>query len=162
VRRLALVAAVVGATLVAPAPAFAHAVLVDSSPKQGAQVEKVPVQVALKFDEPVREPAFVAVTAPDGSSVVDGDPHVVGAIVSQAVKDGGDGSYTIAYRVVSADGHPVTGEVTFGVGAAARTADDAGSSFWREHGLEVGIPVVVVLLALALRLASRRTREPQP
>lgn len=119
----ALVSALVSAVLLASAgPASAHATLVSSSPAQGARLDALPAEVRFEFTEEIAAPAYVIVTAPDGSSVADGDPVVDGRVVTQAVADGPEGGYTMAYRAVSRDGHPVTGAISFSVGDAGPAA----------------------------------------
>jgi copper resistance protein C len=113
-------------------PATAHAELIDSDPKDGATVETLPDQVVLEFSEEVASPAFVEVTAADGTEVTAGDPQVLGATIETPLAANGPaGTYTIAYRVVSADGHPISGELTFDVttgSAGAPASGSAGSS----------------------------------
>lgn len=114
--------AVLTSALVGAGPAAAHASLVSSTPTQDAQVGPAPRQVSFTFSEEVQEPAFVAVSGPDGGSLLAGDPVVDGATVTQDVAAGGAGTWTAAYRVVSEDGHPITGEITFDV---AQGSDEA-------------------------------------
>ncbi len=106
------------------APASAHTELVSSSPDDGASVARLPLTVELAFSEAVRaQGAFVVVADLAGTQVEVGDPEVVDGIVTQSTTgDGPAGDYTIAYRVVSADGHPVTGEVGFEVETAGEPA----------------------------------------
>ncbi len=55
----------------------------------------------------------IAATGPGGTNVVAGPPRVSGTSVTQPLIPGGPGLYTVVYRVVSADGHPVQGSMTF-------------------------------------------------
>jgi copper resistance protein C len=112
-------------------PASAHATLIGSDPKDGATVLRLPNDVELEFSEEVGSPAFVEVKAADGTNVSSGDPEVLGATVTQPLTAAGPaGAYTIAYRVVSADGHPISGELTFDVttGSSSTGSTPAGSS----------------------------------
>ena len=95
--------------------AQAHAALTSITPADGARLTKAPTQVVLTFDEPVSTSfAVVAVTDGSGRSVVAGRARVDGATVTQPLKaDLGSGAYTVAYRVVSDDGHPVSDKTTF-------------------------------------------------
>lgn len=96
----------------ATAPAQAHAGLVGSTPEDGATVEQLDDEVVLRFSEEVREPAMVVVTDPEGSALQEGDPVVDGAEVRQELEPATvAGVHTIAYRVISTDGHPVTGQL---------------------------------------------------
>jgi len=132
--RWGLVVLLAGAVLLAlPSPALAHASLVGSTPTAGARLDELPAQVQLEFSEEVLEPAYVVLTGPDGASAAAGEPQVDGAMVVQATAGGPDGGYTLAYRAVSRDGHPVTGQITFTVGDStaappSATASDRGSS----------------------------------
>jgi hypothetical protein len=102
--------------------AQAHASLIASSPAAGSTVTEQPGVVELTFSEALQtEFAQVAVLRDDGAAFHVGTPQVIGSVVTQPVGDLPDGNYTISYRVVSADGHPVTGTVDF----AAAGADEA-------------------------------------
>lgn len=128
VRLSALLLALVVTTLSTfmTGPAWAHASLVDSSPRQGDLLDTLPETVWFEFSDTVLKPAYVVVTAPDGTASVSGEPTVEGTVVRQALADGPDGSYTMAYRVVSEDGHPISGEITFSVGDAV--GDDSSAA----------------------------------
>jgi len=115
-------------------PAAAHDVLISSDPADGSTVQTAPATVTLTFDQPVQDfEPVITMTGPDGQSYQSGSPTVDSTVVTSAVGEITQaGEYVIAYRVVSADGHPVTGEVKFqfnGAGsAAAGTPPVAGTS----------------------------------
>ncbi|MGH8826754.1 MAG: copper resistance CopC family protein [Jiangellaceae bacterium] len=112
------------ALLTAPS-AQAHSSLIASSPAAGSTVIEQPGIVELTFSEPVQTDfAQVAVVGDGEATFQFGAPEVVGAVVTQHVSDLPDGAYTISYRVVSADGHPVTGAVEF---TMATGVDEAGA-----------------------------------
>ncbi|SRX92948.1 copper resistance protein [Rhodococcus jostii RHA1] [Mycobacterium shimoidei] len=93
----------------------AHAVRVGTTPAEGAVVEKGPEQVSATFNEPL-QPAFAAMTVvgPDGNLWSSGKPQVAGAVISVGLRPlGPAGTYTVNYRVTSADGHVVTGSWSF-------------------------------------------------
>ncbi|WP_310739325.1 copper resistance protein CopC [Microbispora sp. H10830] len=98
-------------------PARAHDVLVASDPKDGAVLGAMPASVTLTFDQAVRRDfARLAVTGPDGAHYELGEITVDGRNVSIGVRTGTPaGAYAIGYRIVSNDGHPVTGAVKFTV-----------------------------------------------
>lgn len=111
---LASGAAVVG-SVISAAPASAHVALVRITPGRGAQLTKAPREVVLQFNAPVN-PAFAAVVVSTtaGLMVARGKPTVQGAEVTQPLRpDMASGVYRVAYRVVSVDGHPLSGESTF-------------------------------------------------
>ncbi|WHT19563.1 copper resistance protein CopC [Crossiella sp. CA-258035] len=115
-RRLLATLVIAGAALLgSAAPAFAHNVLSDSNPKAKSEVEAGPAEVMLKFDQEVQD-GFntVTVTGPNGTRWEGGTPKVNGAVVTAPLLPlGPAGEYTIGYRILSADGHPVTGAVPF-------------------------------------------------
>lgn len=128
---LAAAAMAAAAAALAPAaPAVAHAVLIESTPRDGTELDAAPTELRLLFDEPVGEPR-VAVVGPGGADLVEGAPVAEGAeVVAELDDTGGAGGYEAAYRVVSDDGHPVEGELTFTVteaGGAEPTATPPSS-----------------------------------
>ncbi|MEV4994091.1 copper resistance CopC family protein [Streptomyces niveus] len=107
--------------LFAAQPAFAHTDLVTGSPAEAASESRPPQTIKLTFsDEMTSRYAKVALTTPDGEQGAAGAPRVTGRTVTLPVNPGlPAGSYTVGYRVVSADGHPVTGSYRFTVEEAA-------------------------------------------
>lgn len=124
-RRLLGVAAlaaapVAGLSLVAVPAAVAHDQLVASTPEDGGTVSTPLTSVELVFSNAIPgEFVQVAVTDAAGAAYQDGAPQTVGDTVTQAVRQLPDGAYTIAYRVVSSDGHPIDGTVGFTVAGVA-------------------------------------------
>ncbi|MET0684002.1 MAG: copper resistance protein CopC [Solirubrobacteraceae bacterium] len=120
-RALALALALLA--VAAPA-AGAHATLESTVPARGSAEETAPGQVELRFSEPV-ELALGAVRVHDaeGREVQAGDafhPEGSSSAVAVRLRDGlGDGGYTVTYKVVSADSHPISGGFVFAVGEDA-------------------------------------------
>lgn len=115
-RRALVLLVAVAAALWPAAAASAHAELLGTSPGRGAVVALVH-QVVLRFDEPVSvSPGGIAVTGPGGRRVDTGGARAMGTTVRVAVRAGREGSYDVAWRVVSDDGHPEAGAFTFSVG----------------------------------------------
>jgi copper transport protein len=113
---------VVTCWLVLPAvPASAHAVLVATDPALGSAVpdNPPPKEVVLTFSEPVKI-RFGGVRVFDSSlkRVDTGEPRFVNDhTVAIGVKRLADGGYIVAWRVISADTHPVRGAFRFDVGS---------------------------------------------
>lgn len=113
--------------------ASAHAFRVAADPPPGALLAIGPARVSATFNEQLN-PAFTAVTVvgPDGNLWSTGEPQARGAVASVGVLPlGPAGTYTVNYRVTSADGHVVSGSWSFqltvpgdGRPAAAAAADD--------------------------------------
>ncbi|MFI2414008.1 copper resistance protein CopC [Streptomyces sp. NPDC018947] len=113
------------ALLAAAGPASAHAALTGSDPQQGAVVDKAPAQVSLTFSEAVSvDDDSLRVLDPKGARVDEGEPVGRGGTDYTVKLHAGlpDGTYTVAYQVVSADSHPVAGAYTFSIGAPSETS----------------------------------------
>jgi copper transport protein len=126
---LAPLLCVMAVSSVGVAPAAAHAQLEGSEPPSGSALAESPPFFELRFDEPV-EIALGAIelVSADGTSIDVGAADHPGGDrrrVSVPLPELGDGTYVASWRVVSSDGHPVQGAVTFAVGAARPVVDDA-------------------------------------
>jgi len=173
-RVLGAVAAALVAMVVTATPAMAHNVLVSSDPAKDAALETGPSKVTLTFDAPVQggDVNQVSVLGPGDTQWAEGEIEISSNVVSVPVRPlGPAGQYRIGYRILSADGHPVTGEIPFtltaeGTGtpasASAATSPDAAQPAEESGG---GVPVwvwivgAVVLLAIGLTIALRTGRE---
>jgi copper transport protein len=126
VRKLVLIAAVVGVALALPAAAWAHAVLLRTSPLGNKVLPAAPAQVAMTYSEPVESRfAIVSVTDAGGNLVTNGSPATSPQDPNTLVvplKNVPEGWYLVYWRVISADGHPVRGAWTFAVGPNAGPA----------------------------------------
>ncbi|WP_067468169.1 copper resistance CopC family protein [Nocardia amamiensis] len=162
-----------GFGIAATGVAAAHSTATGSVPEDNATVDTGPARVSVTFNEEL-QPGFPSLTVvgPDGNLWSKGDPVVEGKTVSVAVGELGPvGEYTIAYRVTSADGHPVSGKRHFtlskpGNGTpgpkpnakAGERADDSG-----------GVPLWVIVAGaialfgggLAFALFGGRSRNPK-
>jgi methionine-rich copper-binding protein CopC len=162
-RSLAVLLAALVLVMVSRGPADAHASLVATSPEDGSKIATAPPSVELTFSEDV-DSAFVAVTAPDGTKVTTSDPRMAGTDVRADLAPSDQrGRFTIAYRIVSDDGHPVTGEVTFTTTEGRLVAQEDGSpaeSFVDRYGtlLVAGLAVAVLAIAVMLAPLTRRRR----
>jgi copper transport protein len=131
-RALALLALVVGTALgvlAGSAPAGAHATLQGTSPSDDAVVDETPAAIVLTFDEPVSASTGAVLVIAPGGGRVDGsvDRTDGGRSVSIGVDGDARGTYTVAYRVVSDDGHTISGSFVFHVGerTGAATIDQS-------------------------------------
>ncbi len=128
VRRVVLVVAALAAVLLGGAvPASAHAALLRTEPAEGSVVATAPSRVTLHFSEGVLLSAgSLTVYDPAGRPVQRGTPQHAGGrpdSATIAVRSGlRDGTYTVAWKAVSADTHPVSGAWTFSVGAPSKTS----------------------------------------
>lgn len=121
-------------TVLGAAPAHAHATLLATDPGQGAQLGTAPAEVRLTFSEPVTTvPGGVRLLRAGQQAEILDARTVDTAVVALLPDLAPDARYTIAWRVVSADGHPVSGLFAFTLGdpppdAPAPSAEDTDSS----------------------------------
>lgn len=107
--------------------AVAHTDLISSDPADGTTLAQAPSSITLTFNEPVQnfEPV-VMVTGPDDQSYQVNPPVVDSTVVrSDVTALGPPGPYTVAYRVLSVDGHPVTGQLVFELAGPATVVTPA-------------------------------------
>jgi methionine-rich copper-binding protein CopC len=111
-------------------PASAHATLIGSDPADGAVVQTAPTVVTLTFDDSLQDfEPVLTVTGPDGTQYQTGAATIDGVKLSTTVAAlPVGGSYTVAYRVVSDDGHPVEGQTHFELALPAGSGASTGAS----------------------------------
>ena len=131
---LLLAAMVLTATLNAQT-ASAHAWRVSAEPADNAVVTTSPERVSATFNEQLQTTfAAMTVVGPDGNIWSTGEPTVRGAVVGIGLRPlGPAGTYTVNYRVTSADGHVVSGSWSFrltvpGTGTPGPGAGASGTS----------------------------------
>lgn len=108
-------------TTLTAAPASAHDRMLSSDPADGSQLATPPAAITLTFNtEPLPVEPQVVVSDSAGTVVTQGAPTIEGSTATlaldPAVAIGGD-TYTVAWRVVSSDGHPIEGTFAFTVAA---------------------------------------------
>lgn len=121
-RVAACLTGVIAMLLASASPALAHIDLVSSSPRADQQVMSRPTEAVLRFNEPVAANFVQASVTVSGSPAQPVPARVSGTIVrvglervSTGTSPGSRSSWTLKYRVVSRDGHPVQGAVEFSV-----------------------------------------------
>ena len=147
-------------------PAAAHARLVSATPAAGATLTSAPTAVRLEFDGPPYDIGLgVVVTAPSGETVTQGRVSVDGnTVVASLSPLTAAGTYTVAWRVVSADGHPVSGQYTFTYapnGSSGTTTPPVSSSSGSGHGWVLLVLAIVAVIGLSVLLVVPRRRHGQ-
>jgi copper transport protein len=118
--------------LALPETAWAHARLLRTVPGDRTVLGAPPTQVRVVFDDDVRPASGIKAIRNGDGSVLAGKPRVVGGRELVIPLRAGllDGDYTVLWRVLSNDGHTLSGVLAFGVGAgrappqAALSADN--------------------------------------
>jgi copper transport protein len=119
--RLCVVPTLAGIFLIATAaPAWAHAILKSTNPPKDGVAAQAPGQISLTYNENV-EVAFGAIRIYTcaGKRLTTGAPThspTSGHTVLVSVPKLDNGVYLVAWRVISADSHPVSGTYSFRIG----------------------------------------------
>ena len=176
-RTLVATAALAVGSLLGMNPAAAHDELVSTNPTDGATLTEAPASLELTYSGDIMDvdgANQVRVTNAAGESVTDGDPEVDGTVVTQDLATAAaDDTYTVTWRVVSSDGHPIQGTFTYTVGqggsatsattqaattgAAEPSAENTGTgtpaasdpASQASEGLSTPLKVVLALVAVA-------------
>lgn len=122
----AVMVVVVSVLVAASRPANAHTDPVGAAPAPNSEVADAPTEVVVTFTEPVSIPGPDALTVSGPSGRVDAGDAVVrgsGSEVAVGVGSLDPATYTVAWRIASADGHPVAGSYVFTVSAPPGSAD---------------------------------------
>src|SRR4051794_26018211 len=95
-------------------PALAHARLLETYPTEGAILAEPPEQVQLRFNEPIEAEFSPLEVSDQQGNRVDEDnarisPNNATLLLIDLKESLSKGSYTVEWRVTSADGHPVNG-----------------------------------------------------
>ena len=148
---VAALAILVGVLALGTTAASAHATLESSTPADGQSVLTSPSEIRITFSEAVTTiSGGLSVLDADGKTVDVGNSEVVGGrtLVAPISESLSDGTYVATYRVLSADGHPVSGSLLFAVGEGAldRSAQPSsnGDRLWEIIG---GISRFIMYLA---------------
>jgi copper transport protein len=137
-------------------PALAHAELVSMTPANGAQLTRPPTEVRMTFTESINlVDNGIRLVDHVGANVPTPQPTVKGRTVTWPMPpDLPEGPYIITWRVVSADGHPVGGASSFGVGTAATGPGSVTGTGTAEtnvetvaRGMTAPWPVIAIRLA---------------
>lgn len=143
---LLLAAAVVVGTWGMSSPAVAHDQLISSIPEDGGTLTELPTQIVLEFNNELIDaaPALLIRDAAN-TTVHQATPAVDGRFATTEFPELGDGSYRIAWSVVSSDGHRIEGSMPFEMATGrpaaplATSAPAAGESAAGEGNDEGGL-----------------------
>ncbi len=108
-----------GLTLAVATPAQAHDELVSSYPEASSTITGSPAEITLSFSGELiagMQSAAVEVIAPDGQNIATDAPSEDGTSITQHLAQNPPaGLFTVRWKVVSSDGHPISGEYTYTV-----------------------------------------------
>ncbi len=155
--------------------AQAHADFVSSNPSDGSVVQSFPSEISLTFNEELltlddESVNTISLFGPDGIEIPLSSAVVTGANLVATVA--GDvaalpaGKYRVSYRVVSADGHPVKGEISFEVApleeiaTTQATPTPTPTPLTQPDGVDLGAiaPFLAIILIIGAVLLIRKKR----
>ena len=144
-----------------PEVGFAHATPLQYVPAASSVLSKAPAEVQIRFSERVEPRASsIVVLAPDGSRADlsnSGPDRADPRIYRVGLKDGGAGSYTVSWEVISSDdGHFTKGAYVFSVGNEKPGAAAEGGGFQTVHSSSVpeALSLAVELIGDAMILGA--------
>lgn len=155
--RVAAALVALALVLLPSGPAAAHAELVSTDPAEGAVLDTAPETVTLTFNEPIRLTSqeiavYDAQGAPVASTAVATGEEVRVDLTEAA--DLPDGTYVVSWNVLSGDGHPIAGALTFSVGAPSATVAPPPEPDTSSVGVTVVRDGLTVLSLVGLLLAA--------
>lgn len=124
------VVTLLAATLWSSPVASAHAALRSSNPVDGSTVQQLPARAELVFNEDI-DPNYAQLVLADAAGTMTrmDDVQVAGPSVSAPLpKQLPGGTTGVRFRVVSADSHPITGQITFTYTGAPAASPSAGGA----------------------------------
>ncbi|MFS0723329.1 copper resistance CopC/CopD family protein [Paenibacillus sp. 1P07SE] len=116
---LLLIVIMAAGWLIQPLPAAAHAVAESFTPEPGAQMEESPPEIAIAFNEQIEAQIGSLRVLDSQSRPVTDERATVSddrTTIRLAIPELSEDVYTVAYSIISADGHPVSGSYIFVVG----------------------------------------------
>jgi methionine-rich copper-binding protein CopC len=118
-RKLLVSLCLAGLALFSSPVASAHGEIVSTFPEQYSNATPIPAQVWIEFDGNLQTLDGQSINTIDvvdatGLTVSYGDPVIEGGKISTKLSgQSAPGVFTVNYRIVSEDGHPVEGSYTF-------------------------------------------------
>lgn len=112
-----VMALLAGFTMLSATPAAAHDAIISSDPADGTELTTSPAQITLTFNNNLSTlGGQILVTDATGATVISAEPVVTGPTAVLALPDAlANGAYTVAWRAVSSDSHPIEGSFAFTV-----------------------------------------------
>ena len=115
-----------GLAFASASPAQAHDELIGTDPAKDATVDALPAELTLTFSAAISGEdgaSIVEVTDAAGTALTDGAPSVPDNVLTQPLAGEASGAVTVLWKVVSSDGHPISGEFTFTVAGGSAPAE---------------------------------------
>ncbi|CAN2176510.1 CopC domain containing protein [Candidatus Nanopelagicaceae bacterium] len=172
-RKISTLLGVLAITLSSVTAALAHSSVVKTIPQYQSLLQELPAEVAIQFSEEpltLKGKAINSITVvnPDGLVIsqkltdIDGEKLIVKVDNVDAVA----GTYSVKYRMASADGHVISGSYRFDLkksSKAVTTKEVEENQWWGSHFLHLHkehiLQAIAVLLLGAAWFVVRRRRQ---
>jgi methionine-rich copper-binding protein CopC len=166
--RKVLVLSLIGLLSFVIPSSFAHSELVSSNPAASANIQELPEQIEIEFNEELLNLGTgnsISIVGPSGEDLGMGETSTEGAKIFRLLNTTSEyGQYQVTYRVASADGHVLKGSYTFnlieGIVAISENANveepESGSNLLVNS--VIGIIGFGALLLIELARRSRKRR----
>lgn len=154
--------------LLVPSAVYAHTGLQSSNPANGATVSEPLKDIKMVFNTEIGSLSSFELRAADGTSMKVTDRKVDGSTMSGSAESAlSDGEYTVVWKIVGRDGHPVENKFSFTVKSSGQapaqqppvqsqqSADEEKQSGAveppeKDGGLVLMMGIVIVLVAIIL------------
>ena len=170
-----VIALSLGFLLATPLVSSAHTGLVSSNPADKETLQVFPSEISLTFNETLMKVAGKQVSKfslhnPEHSLIKLDALKVNGGTISARVKETNQisGTYKVYYRVISADGHPVSGIISFNYKSATSSNEievlkpvnlEEVKHWFIHHKWHILETIAVITLIIAWAIYRRRNRD---
>lgn len=154
-------------SLLWPATAGAHSVLLQTNPSPQERVAESPATIVMEFNEAVQAPErSIRLFNPSSQEITGLEPRTEGnKLIADIPELKDEGSYTVAWQAISADSHVIRGTYLFHFRSATLTepvdVQEIQIPLWARSLRSIGIAVTILALITLwsgwlLRIADRR------
>ena len=147
-------------------PALAHSELVSSNPSASANIQQLPEQIELEFNEELLNIGTgnsISIMTPSGEDIGMGETSTEDAKITRLLNTTSEtGEFAVMYRVASADGHVLKGSFTFNLNEGIVPITQNESAVDAESGSNLLVNSVIGIIgfgALLLIELARRSRK---
>lgn len=141
--------------------ASAHSALISSNPSNGSSVSALPAEIELRFNDKLSKMAPALILRHDNETIAKLQPHIDGTLLRAEAPplELADGAYQLVWRIVSIDGHPLSGAIAFRIGgdqapaaqAPATEQAPSQSSTGKTTAIASGIAALALVAVLLVR-----------
>lgn len=98
-----------------PLSTLAHTALTSSNPEAGEVLAQQPEQIELTFGTDIEDGSLMTLQGPNGAIEVGELSISKNMMIGSLMNELENGQYTISWKIIGADGHPIEGEVPFNI-----------------------------------------------